>query len=132
MEKEITIVAVDFDCTLTKNDAYPFAGEANDEAFDILKEYKSLEGRKLILWTCRTGEALQNALNLCSAKGLEFDAVNENIPEATRAWKELNPGVESSRKIFAHMYIDDRDPHALLHGIDWDAVRQLLLPFGKE
>ena len=116
MEKEITIVAVDFDCTLTKNDAYPFAGEANDEAFDILKEYKSLEGRKLIL----------------SAKGLEFDAVNENIPEATRAWKELNPGVESSRKIFAHMYIDDRDPHALLHGIDWDAVRQLLLPFGKE
>lgn len=123
---EITIVAVDFDCTLTKTDVYPFAGEANEEAFEILREYKKLEGRKLILWTCRTGEALANALKLCEEHGLQFDAVNGNIPEATEAWKCMNPGVESSRKIFAHMYIDDKDPAALLHGIDWDAVRQLL------
>ena len=68
MEKEYRIVAVDFDCTLTVNDAYPFAGRPNMTAIKILKEYRR-RGNKLILWTCRVGEALENALNMCKEHG---------------------------------------------------------------
>lgn len=125
-KKEFRIVAVDFDCTLTINDAYPFAGKPNVTAMKILKEYRR-RGNKLILWTCRTGFALENAIKLCKENGLEFDAVNDNLPEATASWRELHPNIDMSRKVYAEMYIDDRDPHAILYGIDWDAVCQLLL-----
>lgn len=126
MEKEYRIVAVDFDCTIAVNDAYPFAGRPNMTAIKILREYRR-RGNKLILWTCRVGEALQNALDMCAEHGLEFDAVNDNLASATRAWRERYPGIAMSRKVYAEMYIDDRDPHAILHGIDWDAVCRLLL-----
>ena len=125
-EKEFKIVAVDFDCTLTKVDTYPFAEQPNEIAFNILKEYKR-RGNKLILWTCRTGFALDNALNLCNKQGLEFNAVNDNLKECTNAWRELHKGIDMSRKIYADMYIDDRDPHSLIYGIDWDSTCKLLL-----
>ena len=35
-------------------------------------------------------------------EGIEFDAVNENLPEVLEAW-----GFEDTRKIFAHQYWDD-------------------------
>ncbi len=39
------------------------------------------DGNKLILWTCRIGEALSNAVAWCQEHRLEFDAVNDNLPE---------------------------------------------------
>lgn len=124
--KEFRIVCVDFDCTLTINDAYPFAGHPNLDAIEILKAYRK-KGNKLIMWTCRTGFALEEALKMCKKHGLEFDAVNDNLKESTASWRELHPGIEMSRKVYAEMYIDDRDPHSILYGIDWDAVCRLLL-----
>lgn len=94
------IIAVDFDGTLCR-DCYPRIGEANEGLIRRLKELRS-QGERLILWTCRTGVQLEEALFFCQARGLVFDAVNENLPEIL----EVFGG--DSRKIFADLYIDDR------------------------
>ena len=94
------IIAVDFDGTLCR-DCYPMIGEANEGLFRKLKQCKS-QGDRLILWTCRKGEYLEEALLFCLARGLVFDAVNENLPET------IDKFGGDSRKIFADIYLDDR------------------------
>jgi hydroxymethylpyrimidine pyrophosphatase-like HAD family hydrolase len=94
------IVAVDFDGTLCKHD-YPEIGEPNYKVVAKLRRMRQ-EGHKLILWTCRSGEHLQEAVEACKDWGLEFDAVNENIDPAP----DFNP-----KKVFAHIYLDDRALH---------------------
>lgn len=94
------IIAVDFDGTLCEN-RYPDIGEAIDGTVHDLLVARTA-GAKLILWTCRTGEHLRNALHWCAALGLEFDAVNENLPE-TIAWFGSD-----TRKVYATEYWDDR------------------------
>lgn len=95
------IIAVDFDGTLCEN-KWPEIGEANKELIAYLKERRAA-GDKLILWTCRVGEILQNAVDWSKKQGLIFDAVNENLPEVLE-WMGGD-----SRKIFADEYIDDRN-----------------------
>ena len=56
----------------------------------------------MILWTCRVGLNLTQAVRWCKSYGLEFDAVNENVPEILEKY-----GTES-RKISADIYIDDK------------------------
>ena len=67
-----------------------------------LKDRQS-NGDKLILWTCRIDEMLDNAVRWCRNKGLIFDAVNENLPSVIAEF-----GTDT-RKIFANEYIDDRN-----------------------
>ncbi|MCR5107425.1 MAG: hypothetical protein K6B28_04605 [Lachnospiraceae bacterium] len=50
------IIAVDFDGTLSFG-TWPDVGEPNVPLIEQLKDLKS-RGNKLILWTCRAGEAL--------------------------------------------------------------------------
>lgn len=45
---------------------------------------------------------MQEAVEWCREQGLEFDAVNDNIPELIEAYGGTNP-----RKITATVYIDD-------------------------
>lgn len=101
MEKELpTIYAVDFDGTLVE-DAYPMIGNIRETMWDaIVKAQK--EGVKLILWTSRNGQQLQEAVEFCANCGLHFDAINENLDEVKVRWGG------DTRKIFADMYIDDR------------------------
>lgn len=95
------VIAVDFDGTLCKN-AYPNIGEPNETLIRYLLDEQK-RGSKLILWTCRCGKYLDEAVSWCLKHGLKFDAVNDNIPEATKFFGS------NSRKIFAHVYIDDRN-----------------------
>jgi hypothetical protein len=60
------------------------------------------EGTRLILWTCREGKNLEDAVDWCNLHGIRFDAVNDNLPEI----KELFGG--NSRKICCDYYIDDK------------------------
>lgn len=92
--------AVDFDGTLCV-DEYPGIGKPNLELITYLMERKSA-GDKLILWTCREGEYLEQAVRWCREQGLEFDAVNDNLPE----YKEKYGN--DCRKVFASVYIDDK------------------------
>ena len=45
---------------------------------------------------------MQKAIDSCAEYGLEFDAVNTNIPEIVEIFNN------ESRKVFADVYIDDK------------------------
>lgn len=98
-EKEVKVYAVDFDGTLSLGE-YPKTGEPNTRLIEMLKE-KRKNGDKVILWTCRDGDDLEEAVEYCKKEGLEFDAVNDNLEES-KEFLGRNP-----RKVFAHEYIDD-------------------------
>lgn len=93
------IIAVDFDGTLCEN-RWPYIGAPNSELIEYLRQ-RQRAGNKIILWTCRAGEKLEEAMDWCREHGLYFNAVNENLPEAIDLF-----GTDT-RKIFAHEYIDD-------------------------
>lgn len=94
------IIAVDFDGTLCR-DAYPHIGEPNTGLINELKRRRE-DGDRLILWTCRAGDMLGEAVMWCALHGLFFDAVNDNVPETIEKWGS------NSRKVTADIYIDDR------------------------
>ena len=94
------IIAVDFDGTLCYS-SWPDVGEPNTALISYLKEWRRL-GNKLILWTCRAGDALELAVNWCSSLDLEFDAINDNLPEIVELYGN------NSRKITCDLYIDDK------------------------
>ena len=95
------VIAIDFDGTLCEN-KWPEIGAPNEELFLYLRTRQQLEGAKLILWTCREGVQLTEAVDWCKKRGLIFDAVNENLPERIAMF-----GTDP-RKISADEYIDDR------------------------
>jgi len=97
MEK---VIAVDFDGTLCEN-KYPEIGEPIRKVIDALKREKE-NGARVILWTCRVGEYLEKAISWCHENGIDFDAVNDSLPE----WKEMFGN--NTRKIGATEYWDDR------------------------
>lgn len=94
------IIAVDFDGTLCAS-AYPDIGAPNIPLIDLLIDRRR-NGCRVLLWTCRAGEQLEAAVAWCRMFGLQFDAVNENLPEIN----ELFGG--DGRKIYADVYLDDK------------------------
>lgn len=98
---ESKIIAVDFDGTIVQ-DAYPAIGKPMDFAFETLKNLQR-EGYRLILWTCRSGTLLKKAVDFCRSNGLIFYAVNNSFEN------EPYHSLESSRKIQADIFIDDRN-----------------------
>lgn len=109
-------IAVDFDGTVVEH-KYPAIGKEILFAFETLRELQR-QKHQLILWTYRSGKELDEAVEFCKEKGIEFYAVNKNYPE-----EEYDPTI--SRKIDADVYIDDRN----LGGFPgWSAVWQMLNP----
>lgn len=94
------VIAIDFDGCLCKN-IWPDTGLPNFDAINAAIQAKQ-EGAALILWTCRSGEKLEDAIRFCKNYGLEFDAVNDNLPERI-VFYNANP-----RKVIADEYWDDR------------------------
>ena len=94
------IIAVDFDGTLVEN-KWPEIGAPIEKNIAKVKAEQEA-GAKIILWTNRVGEPLEKALSFCKEQGIHLDAVNENLPEITKAF-----GTDC-RKIFANEYWDDR------------------------
>jgi hydroxymethylpyrimidine pyrophosphatase-like HAD family hydrolase len=95
------IIAVDFDGTLCFNN-WPNIGKPRELVVNYVKNQKKA-GAKIILWTCRTGFQLNEAVEWCKNQGIELDAVNENLPESIYLFGG------DSRKIFAHEYLDDKN-----------------------
>lgn len=109
-------IAIDFDGTIVEHQ-YPKIGKEKLFAFETMKEMQK-KGCQLILWTFRAGKELEEAVDFCRKREIEFYAVNKNYPE-----EEFNESV--SRKIDADIYIDDRN----LGGIpDWGEIWQILNP----
>ena len=104
------IIAIDCDGTITENDKpYPQVGTIKPEAIPVLK--KLMERHTCCLWTCRTGEHLQMAIDALKEHGIVFKWVNDS------------PVTDTRRKIIADVYIDDR----AFGGItDWDVIEEYL------
>lgn len=99
MSKKYDVIAVDFDGTLSA-DKYPNTGNPNMKLINKLIELQK-DGTKIILNTMREGSRLQEAVDYCKRYGIEFDAVNDNLPFLKMMFKN-NP-----RKIYADLYVDD-------------------------
>lgn len=94
------VIAIDFDGCLCSN-AYPRIGKPNWRVIsEALIAQKS--GAALILWTCREGDELREAVDACCRWGLRFDAVNESLPEWAAAFGT------APRKVGASEYWDDK------------------------
>ena len=98
-----SIIAVDFDRTLAFG-KWPETKDPNEHLMKWLIQQR-IKGNKVILWTNRSGDPLDAAIRFCRIYGLEFDAVNENLPEMIEAYGN------DSRKVSADYYIDDRSYH---------------------
>ena len=106
------IIAVDFDGTIVEH-RYPDIGREKPFAIETLKKLTE-EQHRLILWTVRKGKLLQEAVDFCRTRGLDFYAVNQNFPE------ENEP---EERKLRADLWIDDRN----LGGLpDWGTIYRMI------
>ena len=106
------IIAVDFDGTIVEH-RYPDIGREKPFAIETLKKLAN-EQHRLILWTVRKGKLLQEAVDFCRTRGLDFYAVNRNFPE------ENEP---EERKLRADLWIDDRN----LGGLpDWGTIYRMI------
>lgn len=112
------VVAVDFDGTLAVT-KFP---EIIKPIPKMIKHCKRIqkEGAILILYTCRRGQDLQDAVDWCAAQGLVFDYVNENTAENIARYDG-----KDTRKIFAHEYIDDKAINPVREAMWARRVRQL-------
>lgn len=94
------VIAVDFDGCLCHSE-WPEIGPPAEGVLLRLREEQQ-RGAKIVLWTCRDGELLEQAVAWCAERGITFDDVNEQIPELKGTFGN------DSRKIFASEYWDDR------------------------
>jgi hypothetical protein len=123
---EPMVISIDFDGTCVESD-YPNAAVSKPGCVETIKRLVDL-GHRVIIWTCREIDhekvygkhgGLNEVFTWLAANGLSGRVtVNDN----TRQWIEDMGGV-NSRKIFAHVYIDDRN----LGGFPgWDKVMSTL------
>ena len=109
-------IAVDFDGTIVEH-RYPEIGKDLPFATQTLKML--IEDRhKLILWSVREGKLLEDAVEWCRQRGVEFYAINKDFPE-----EDLTKNQSFSRKIKADMWIDDRNVGGLP---DWGTIYQMI------
>ena len=108
-------IAVDFDGTIVEH-RYPKIGEEIPFATETLK-ILAQERHKLILWTVREGELLEEAIEWCRQRGVFFYSVNKDYPEEEKSHNGF------SRKLKAGLFIDDRN----LGGLpDWGTIYQMI------
>ena len=117
------IIAVDFDGTIVEH-KYPAIGKEIPFAIDTLRTLAE-EGHKLILWTSRDGELLEEALAFCRQRGLEFYAVNSNYPPGALFKQQAG----RSCKVVADLYIDDRNVGGLP---DWGTIHEIVTGVREE
>ena len=110
------VIAVGFDGTIVEN-RYPEIGDERPFATDTLRMLAK-DKHQLILWSCREGKLLDDAVAWCRERGVEFWAVNKDYPE-----EEETKNSYFSRKIKADMFIDDRQVGGLP---DWGTVYQMI------
>ena len=116
------IIAIDFDGTCVTHE-YPEIGEGIGAA-PVMRALLA-RGDRIILFTMRHGNTLDRAVEWCRANGIELFGVNENPQQHT--WSQ-------SRKVYAHMYIDDAalgvplvfPPSGARPYVDWMKVAEML------
>lgn len=115
--KKGLILAVDFDGTIVKHD-FPRIGD-DIGAIPWLVKWQEA-GALIILYTMRSGEYLQKAIEHLEENGIELYGVNHNPDQS--AWTQ-------SQKVYANLYVDDAGycmplvkPFAQRPYVDWETV----------
>ena len=109
-----------FDNTVCKEKDYPDFGDFLPKAVEILKALAD-KGHTLILWTCRIGDEAQRVLKHCVDAGIPFQGVNEGY---------YRDELHQYKKVFADVYIDNRNFGNEGKPVDWDTVGTNLLGIG--
>lgn len=115
------IIAFDFDNTLCVGDHFPSIGEPRKYAKQVVNKLHEL-GVKIIIWTCRDKDIdtigivhhndIKPMEEWLTANEIHYDSVNSVI--------EFAPFHYEARKIYAHMYVDDK-------GFGWDDTDENIL-----
>lgn len=109
-------IAVDFDGTIVEH-KYPAIGKEIPFAIDTLKMLIN-DRHRLILWSVREGQLLDEAVEWCRERGVEFWAVNRDYPEET-----TDNNQHFSRKLKVDIFIDDRNIGGLP---DWGTIYRMI------
>ncbi len=119
-------IAIDFDNTIFRTD-YPAIRELVPHADKAI--HTLAKDNTLILWTCRTGEWLDKAIEALQVVGLGcFTYINDNTKEDIELFSSSGIG----RKINADIYIDDKGLGTPLRSdntVNWYGVMKLLNQF---
>lgn len=120
-------IAIDFDGTCVTHE-FPHIGK-DIGAIPVLKELTEKK-HKLILFTIRSGETLDDAKKWFEENGIPLFGANKNPIQ----WK-----FSKSQKVYANLYIDDSSIGCpLIHDdtvsekpfADWQAIREMLVKQG--
>ncbi len=109
-------IAIDFDGTIVEHE-YPQIGREIPFAVDTIKMLIR-DRHNLILWSCREGQLLDDAVEWCRKRGIEFYAINRDYPEESKKGNE-----HYSRKLKVDMFIDDRNVGGLP---EWGVIYQMI------
>ena len=112
------VIAIDFDDTIFY-DAYPFVGEPIPKAIDTINKYYN-KGHTIIIWTCREGEAAEEAILALEREGAKYHFFNNNDPDRAKLYNN------DSRKLGCDILIDDKSLNFLVNGIDWDDIDTMI------
>ena len=110
------LIAVDFDGTIVEHE-YPAIGKEIPFATETLRMLIN-ERHQLILWSVREGELLQEAIDWCHERGVDFYAVNRDFPE-----EDVEKNIHFSRKLKVDLFIDDRNIGGLP---DWGTIYRMI------
>jgi hydroxymethylpyrimidine pyrophosphatase-like HAD family hydrolase len=109
--KKYKTIACDFDGTLCEFD-FPNIGKPKVEVVNFIKKAHKA-GHHIIIWTCRTGEYVQDMIRFLKKWGIPYDKINENYKIE----------IDDCRKVFADIYLDDRALNVDdLEGFDLDTM----------
>jgi hydroxymethylpyrimidine pyrophosphatase-like HAD family hydrolase len=104
--------AIDFDNTIINQKTLTLL----PNAAKVMRRIKQ-NGGEIAIWTCRTGEDLDEAISILTQYSIPYDCVNETLPSFVEQWGN------NGRKIFADVYIDDASIHNR-NGIDWYEIER--------
>lgn len=115
------IIAIDFDGTICVNE-YPGIGALYADAKRVINQLHE-DGHYIIIWTCRENERLLAAVNWLLENGIRFHRVNDHQPE------NLAKYGGNTRKIYAHLYIDDKQVNGLP---SWDEIYERVVDMERK
>lgn len=95
------IIAIDFDGTICRS-TFPAIEGTMPGAKEVITRLHE-QGHYLIIWTCRTGQNLLDAVNWMLEEGIPFDRVNDHNPDNLARYGD------GGKKVYAHCYIDDKN-----------------------
>jgi hypothetical protein len=118
---KINLIAVDFDDTIcfgnNEDDPSKTVYRFDMNAIRILKDFQK-RGGSIILWTCRSGKSLTDAMNEMAGIGFYPDYINYDHKMTIAKWGD------NGKKVYADLYIDERNH--IDRKVDWNQIEEWL------